>query len=273
MIMLALTALAACQPKTEKVPAIDMTDLDLTVAPGDDFYRYANGGWMQKNPLKPEYARFGSFDMLRENNVARLNELFAEMAEMSPEAGTVDQKIVDLYKQGLDSVRLNAEGGEPLKKYLDAVYATADKRELARELADENRYGEGGFFSIGVQADLMDSKNQILYMGQSGLGMGDRDYYLDAANAKLLEGYRAMLERLFALSGYEDAAAKAANAVEVEKRLIPMSASGRLKAASGDYPRVCKQTVPAALAFSPSSAFPPSEPSWDLPIGKGEVME
>ena len=108
MIMLALTALAACQPKTEKVPAIDMTDLDLTVAPGDDFYRYANGGWMQKNPLKPEYARFGSFDMLRENNVARLNELFAEMAEMSPEAGTVDQKIVDLYKQGLDSVRLNA---------------------------------------------------------------------------------------------------------------------------------------------------------------------
>ncbi|WP_302252834.1 hypothetical protein [uncultured Alistipes sp.] len=58
MIMLALTALAACQPKTEKMPAIDMTDLDLTVAPGDDFYRYANGGWMQKNPLKPEYARF-----------------------------------------------------------------------------------------------------------------------------------------------------------------------------------------------------------------------
>ena len=106
--MLALTALAACQPKTEKVPAIDMTDLDLTVAPGDDFYRYANGGWMQKNPLKPEYARFGSFDMLRENNVARLNELFAEMAEMSPEAGVAPDEAGFAVSAELLRVQLKA---------------------------------------------------------------------------------------------------------------------------------------------------------------------
>ena len=142
VLLLPLAMLAACQGKGEKVPAIDPTDMDLTVSPGDDFYQYANGGWIAKNPLKPEYASFGSFDVLRENNVARLNDLFAEMAEMSPEAGTVEQKIVDLYKQGLDSTRLNAEGGAPLQKYLDQLYAVSDKAGLAAELAYENKYDE-----------------------------------------------------------------------------------------------------------------------------------
>ena len=161
--------------------------------------------------------------MLRENNVTRLNDLFAEMSEMSPKAGTVDQKIVDLYKQGLDSVRLNAEGGQPLQKYLDQLYAVSDKAGLAAELADENKYGEGGFFSVGVQADLMDSQVQILYLGQGGLGMGDRDYYVDPANADLLKGYTDMLTKLFSLSGYEDAAQKAANAVKIENQLAEIS--------------------------------------------------
>ena len=223
VLLLPLAMLASCQGKGEKVPAIDLTDMDLTVSPGDDFYQYANGGWIAKNPLKPEYASFGSFDVLRENNVTRLNDLFAEMAEMSPEAGTVDQKIVDLYKQGLDSTRLNAEGGAPLQKYLDQLYAVSDKAGLAAELADENKYGEGGFFSVGVQADLMDSQVQILYLAQGGLGMGDRDYYVDPANADLLEGYTEMLTKLFSLSGYEDAAQKAANAVKVENKLAEIS--------------------------------------------------
>ena len=223
VFLLPLVMLAACQPKGEKVPAIDLTDMDLTVSPGDDFYQYANGGWIAKNPLKPEYASFGSFDVLRENNVTRLNDLFAEMSEMSPKAGTVDQKIVDLYKQGLDSVRLNAEGGQPLQKYLDQLYAVSDKAGLAAELADENKYGEGGFFSVGVQADLMDSQVQILYLGQGGLGMGDRDYYVDPANADLLKGYTDMLTKLFSLSGYEDAAQKAANAVKIENQLAEIS--------------------------------------------------
>ena len=223
MIPMMMLASTACRQQVEKVPAIDMTDMDLTVSPGDDFFQYANGGWIKKNPLKPEYARFGSFDVLRENNVVRLNDLFAEMARMTPEAGTVDQKIVDLYKQGLDSVKLNAEGGQPLQKYLDAIYAAKDKKALAMELAEMNKYGEGGFFSIGVQADLMDSKMQVLYLAQSGLGMGDRDYYVDPANAELHKGYTAMLAKLFALSGYEDAAQKAENAVAVEDRLAEVS--------------------------------------------------
>ena len=106
MMMLA----AACQNKSgEKVPAIDLANLDTTVAPGDDFYKYATHGWQEANPLGAEYSRFGTFDQLRENNVTRLNDLFASMADMETKKGSIEQKIVDLYKQGLDSTRLNIE--------------------------------------------------------------------------------------------------------------------------------------------------------------------
>jgi putative endopeptidase len=214
---------AACQPKGEKVPGIDVSDMDLSVAPGTDFFKYANGGWIEKNPLGAEYARFGSFDVLRENNVKRLNDLFAEMATMSPAKGTTDQKIVDLYKQGLDSTRLNAEGGAPVRKYVESIYAAADKDALAAVLADLNKYGDGGFFSLGVSADLANSAMQVLYLAQGGLGMGDRDYYVDANNAALRKGYEQMLSKLFALTGYDEAGTKAANAAAVEDAIAKVS--------------------------------------------------
>lgn len=223
MSVFSVMMLAACQGGGDKVPAINVKDMDLSVSPGEDFYLYANGGWKKNNPLKPEFARFGSFDVLRENNEIRLNELFAEMAKLSPEQGTVDQKIVDLYKQGLDSVRLNSEGGAPVKKYVDSIYTAAGKDELVKVLANQNKYGEGGFFSVGVSADLMNSKMQILYLAQSGLGMGNRDYYVDTANAKLHEGYTKMLARFFEISGYDNAAQRAANAVKIEDRLAEFS--------------------------------------------------
>ena len=223
MFMVPVVMLAACQPKENKVPALDPTDMDLAVAPGQDFYRYANGGWMAKNPLKPEYARFGSFDVLREKTIENLNELFAGMTKLSPESGTVEQKIVDLYKQGLDSTRLNAEGAAPIKKYLDELYAVADKKALASYLGKLNLVGEGGFFGGYVEADLMDSKTQVFYIGQGGLGMGDRDYYVDPANAGLRKGYEAMLCKLFDLAGMDNPAQRAANAASIEDKLAEFS--------------------------------------------------
>ena len=221
--MIPVMMLAACQPKEVKAPALDPTDMDLSVKPGDDFFLYANGGWMKKNPLKPEYARFGSFDVLREQNVENLNALFSEMTEMTPEPGTVEQKIVDLYKQGLDSTRRNAEGAAPLKKYLDEIYAQPDKKALAAHLGKLNLIGEGGFFGGGVDADLMDSKNQIFYLGQGGLGMGDRDYYVDPANAALRKGYEEMLCKLFTLAGLDKPEQRAANAAGIEDKLAQFS--------------------------------------------------
>ena len=134
LMMATAIAFMACGQKQEKVPAIDLSNLDTTVSPAVDFYQYATGGWQKNNPLKPEFARFGSFDQLRENNVERLNDLFASMTTMKTVKGSVEQKIADLYKQGLDSVRLNSEGAAPLKAYLDDIYSVSDKAGLVEGL-------------------------------------------------------------------------------------------------------------------------------------------
>ena len=224
LLMLPLViAAVSCQQKGEKVPALDTSYMDLSISPKSDFYSYANGNWVKNNPLKPEYARFGSFDKLREDNVERLNALFAEMSKMSPAYGTNDQKIVDLYKQGLDSTRLNSEGATPIAKDLNAIYAAADKQELVKVLADMNKYGSGGFFGVGVDADLMDSDSQVLYMGQGGLGMGDRDYYVAKENAELHEKYRQMIEKFCSLCGLDEPARRAASALKTEDALAEFS--------------------------------------------------
>lgn len=220
IVMTSLLALAACAPKqtTTVIPAIDLSNLDTTVSPAVDFYRYAAGGWQRKNPLKPEYARFGSFDVLRDSSEVRLNRLFKEMTEMTVEAGSSDEKIVTLYTQGLDSVKLNADGNAPIRKTLDEVYAVADKAGLVKEIAALHDWGENMFFGGYVAADLANSDMQILYLGQGGLGIGDRDYYVDPANAAIKEGYRSFLEKVFTLSdvGYTIDAANNALAVEDE---------------------------------------------------------
>ena len=221
--MIPILMFAACNQPAEKIPAIDLSDMDQTVSPGEDFYKYANGGWQMKNPLKPEYARFGSFDKLAEDNRDRLNELFNSLSDLKAEKGSVEQKIADLYLQGLDSIRLNQEGNTPIIKYIRDIYAIEDKVALAEKLAQLHMTGGDGFFDIGVDADLMDSRMQILYVGQSGLGIGNRDYYLDEENKEIKKGYQDMLVKLFSLTGIKDPDKAAQNALDVETRLAEVS--------------------------------------------------
>ena len=116
MIIVSAAVLSACGGAQQKssVPAIDTTNLDRSVALNEDFYQFATGGWQKKNPLKPEYSRYGAFDVLAENNEKRINELFQSMNDSKPAAGSVEQKITDIYKLGMDSVRLNNEGAAPI---------------------------------------------------------------------------------------------------------------------------------------------------------------
>ncbi len=213
--------MASCQNNQPKTPAIDLSNFDLSVAPNADFYQYATGGWQKNNPLKPEFSRYGSFDVLRENNEKRINALFQEMTKLEAAPGSVEQKISDLYKMGLDSVRLNAEGAAPLAADLQLVEGLVDRAQLPEVLAKIHMALANPFFGIGVMADLMDSNVNTLYVGQSGISMGDRDYYVDPENAPIKEAYKNYLVRIFTLAGYDEAAAAqaAADALEVEDSL------------------------------------------------------
>ncbi|MEG1405384.1 MAG: M13 family metallopeptidase [Alistipes sp.] len=201
LLFATIAFMASCQNQPAKTAAIDLTNLDPTVAPSADFYQYATGGWQTKNPLKPEFARYGAFDVLRENNEIRLNELFGEMAKVKAETGSVTQKISDLYKMGLDSVRLNTEGAAPIRAAVDEILTITDRAQFTPVIAQMHTSVNSPFFGIYVQSDLMNSNVNALYMSQSGLGMGDRDYYLDEANAATREAYKVYLKKVFGLVG------------------------------------------------------------------------
>ena len=221
--MISLCALAACGPKgVQHAPALDLTDLDTTASPKVDFYQYATGGWQKKNPLKPEFSRYGSFDAIAETTQKNLNELFENMTTLEAKPGTVDQKISDLYKMALDSTTRNALGAEPIRPYLAEILAVDSKDALADLLGRMNLYGEGGFFGAGVEADLTNSDMQVLYLGQGGLGMGDRDYYLLETNAVLKQGYRDFLVKALSLAGVNDPAGVAARDMQVEDAMAPI---------------------------------------------------
>ena len=218
ILMMSMLAFAACAPKTG-APALDLTDLDTTASPKVAFYQYATGGWQQKNPLRPEFSRYGSFDAIRERTQENLNALFESMTTLEAKPGTVDQKISDLYKMALDSTTRNQLGAQPIQPYIAQIRDVKTKEELSTLLGQMNLYGEGGLMGFGVEADLANSEVQVLYLGQGGLGMGDRDYYLKAENKELYEGYKAYLVKVMELAGLEDARALAEKDLLVENEM------------------------------------------------------
>ncbi len=223
-MILALSALAfagaSCSQKTAAPKGIDTANLDTIVSPKADFYDYACGGWMKANPLKPEYSRFGTFDQLAENTREQVRGLVDSLASATAERGTNAQKVADLYRMGMDSVRLNNEGAAPLKADLEVIASTP--REKVLDLM-ATMPGLGVFFGTGVQADLANSNMNTMYWEQGGLGLGDRDYYTDdTENAKKIrEAYRTYLMTLAKLIGYDEAAAKrfTDNTISIETEL------------------------------------------------------
>ena len=220
-----VAAATSCGTKSagEKVPAIDLANLDPSISAKEDFYQYATGGWQKNHPLKPEYSRYGSFDVLRENNEIRLNELFQGLSSVKAEKGSVQQKISDLYAMGLDSTRLNAEGVNPVKPYLDALESVKDVESFVRAMADIELHGDGGCWGVYAESDMTDNSNTVLYITQSGLALGNRDYYLLAENAELREGYLNFLKKIFTLAGDEKAEQKAKDAFDFQMTIAEPS--------------------------------------------------
>lgn len=208
-----LSLALACTGAFAQTPTsgIDRNNLDTSVRPGDDFYHYAAGGWLKSHPLDAEHPENGAFIDLEELNQKRIQELILLYASQPQKQGTLGQKIGSLYNLMMDSVRLNREGWAPLKPTLARIAAIKNTREYQIVTAALDRNGEGTMmFGIGVDADQRNAAWNLVNIGQGGLGLGTRDYYVsdDPDKKKVLEAYKTYLTHLFQLVGNDEAKAK-----------------------------------------------------------------
>lgn len=208
---------------------IDKANMNLTAKPGTDFFEYAAGGWMKAHPLTPEYSRYAQFDALQENNRKQLKELIEDLAGKQHAQGTLQQKIGSLYNAAMDSVRRNKMGWQPIESILKEIDGINGKNSYQMMAARLNRRGVQSMFSIYCDADLKNSKENLVQINQSGLSMGERDYYLeeDAPTKKIREAYKTYVKKLFTMTGYDEARAeKAMKAVlDIETRIAKASYS------------------------------------------------
>ena len=227
MVTLALATLAGCEGKKETMNSgIKLENLDTTANRGADFYKYACGGWIAAHPLTDEYSIFGTFDELAENNRNQLKGLITEIAAAEQAKGTIAQKIGDIYNLAMDSVKLNADGMKPIQEDLNRLASIKDKSEVLQAMID---LSGSAYFAFYVGADIMDSKTNIFQLYQGGIGLGEKEYYLDSdeQTLKIRNAYQEHIVKMFQLVGQDEATAKQSMeaVMEIETRLAKVAFS------------------------------------------------
>jgi predicted metalloendopeptidase len=227
--LVAFVTLTACSPKqptaTVATPkaaigtfGIDLTAMDKAVKPGDDFFKYVNGTWLATFKMPPDKTRYGAFDELRDKAEADVHGLLEELKTSRPAPGSVQQKVLDLYNSWMDESAIEARGFEPLKPYLAAIDAAKTKADVVR-LMSTHDYASA--FSLYIDADPADPTRYVVNVGQGGLGLPDRDFYLD--KNERFERYRAAyatyVAKVFELIGDPNPAASAATVIALETKL------------------------------------------------------
>lgn len=207
-------AMCACSPNSKQVAmpekGIALSNLDTTAIPGDDFYQFSTGGWQKLNPITDEYSRYGIFEYLGKLNDDRIKELIEQIAQKESPTGTPQQKIADLYNIAMDTVKLNADGYEPIKADLDLIADIQNVGDLNSVMAKLMHSGVMPFFEFYVNGDPQNSSMNIFNITQGGLSLENRDYYLenDETSKDIRAKFKEMVAKMFVLCGYGESAAK-----------------------------------------------------------------
>jgi len=218
----AVTSAAPSAPARIGAWGLDLTTHDTTVRPGDDFFRYANGHWLDTHEIPADRARWGSFDALDEDAQRKVHELIAALAEDAP-AGSAEQKVGDFYRAYMDTAAINRAGLTPAQPALAAIRAVRTHRDLATLLGRPD-LGLKSPIQLAIRPDEKNPDRYIVSLSQGGLGLPDRDYYLQAGPVytEVRAKYRAHIERMLALVGDADAAAEAQAIIELETEIAKL---------------------------------------------------
>ena len=202
-----------CQHKAQLTSGVNLDNFDTTVRLEDDFYQYACGGWMKNNPLDAEHSRYGAFDVLAENALKNVNDIIDSVSRNENEAGSLADKIATMYNIGMDTAKLQEQGAAPLMPYLEEINNLKTREDVWAQLLKMHRRGYGVLFGVMGEADKDDANMCIAWAWQSGLGLGDRDYYLldEGNNKNIRKGYVELMEKEFAMAGYDKMSGKKAD--------------------------------------------------------------
>lgn len=227
LILLAAATIASCQETETKSTTkfIDLANMDTTVSPGENFFLYANGGWMKENEIPESETRWGTFDMLREDNMNKLQALLNEAAAANAEAGTPTQKVGDFYKSGMDSATIEKAGLDPVQPILNRISNATTKSDILNEIGTLHTEGLSQVFGFYISPDDKNVTTQICQLYQGGLGMPDRDYYFnsDERSETIRNAYKAYQVELMEMMGMENPAQAAADVYALEEKLAKAS--------------------------------------------------
>ena len=198
---------------------IDVDGMNRTAKPGDDFFEYVNGTWAKNTPIPADRSNFGVFHGLRDLSEARLRQLVEGYPAGNPASDGDAAKIAAIYRGFMDEAAVEKLGFEPLRPEIEAIRAITDKQQVATLMGGANGRFGGCFFGVGVSDDQRDPDRYTLYMSQSGLGLGDRQMYLDEKFAPQRERYQAYLAQMLGLIGWAEPAQRAADIMAMEKRI------------------------------------------------------